>query len=122
MFAVTEGNEAKSEIPVDGVRGLKRATDIAESRTAKGVDDKKGGTRAVWEDEKFSLYVSHCTTTTQPHNKPRQLHQPHKLHQPHRPFKRRETGPVGPWPGRRRDGCPSPPAPRGDMGILQGPR
>ena len=62
MFAVTEGSEAASEIPVDGVRGLKRATDIHTSNSAKGVDDRQGGTKAEWEGETFSLYVKDPVT------------------------------------------------------------
>ena len=62
MLAVTEGDEAKESIPPDGVRGLKRATDVAVSSTSEGKDYEekaKGGllgggkvsgtfSRAVW--------------------------------------------------------------------------
>lgn len=60
-FAVTEGAEATDDIPDAGVKGLDRATDVAESAPVAGVDDEAGlFTKASWTDvnsNTFFLYV-----------------------------------------------------------------
>lgn len=50
-----------TQVPFDGVRGLKRATDVAQSPPVRGEESGKGRSRARWEDQVFYLYVKDPT-------------------------------------------------------------